>query len=323
MKTKIFLSTCLLAFLFTLNLTAQKSRTTTLANPGTICKKVYTVDVKSASVRGPMGKKTLKAKGALTRNGYKVLANAPITDKTNIWIHFPFKPGYPSGTIVGVKTTFTIVPKRGNTPRGSYLSHVQVSQGPTPYRGKVRIDDPKNHYVSGTHISKGNFVCGKDYKVVAYKLALQPGDYVIINKIEVLFDCPTTGKPPVSILCPVGLPNPKIKFGGVEKGYNGVKRYKIPVVNAAAFFNTLFQPAPYLPACGKNTNASRSWVDIYDENNKFVYRFCALKSNKGLTNIWFAKGKNNKLPKRVRIVINDRACGVEYKSNWISIPQNL
>jgi hypothetical protein len=92
----------------------------------------------------------------------------------------------------------------------------------------------------------------------------------------------------------------------------------ITVANWDAFPNELFRPAPELPPCGANTNSSRTWVDIYNaDDDTRIYGYCALDSNENLQLIWFSP---NTPTGRVYAVINDRACGISYKSNVISYP---
>jgi hypothetical protein len=112
--------------------------------------------------------------------------------------------------------------------------------------------------------------------------------------------------------CQKRYPNPRIRFDHKDR----TGRVYIPVVNWANYDNVLFRKAPELPPCGKNTNSSRTWVDIYDAlTNKRIYGFCAFNSKDDLKKIWF-------LPKarkgRVYIILLDRACRRRYRSNTIS-----
>ncbi len=118
----------------------------------------------------------------------------------------------------------------------------------------------------------------------------------------------------VSCGCKVPLPKPIIKFH--HRDQKG--RAYIPVVNWAQFSDDLFAQAPYLPPCGLNKNASRTWVDIYDaDTNRRIYGFCALGKGQNLQNIWVLPPKN---VKRVYIVVKDRACHRSNRSNVITLP---
>jgi len=67
------------------------------------------------------------------------------------------------------------------------------------------------------------------------------------------------------------IPNPVAVFLGSENvTSNGVSmtRYKFDVFNKSDFPADMFALAPQLPPCGSNTNASRTWVDLYDQNGK-------------------------------------------------------
>ena len=85
--------------------------------------------------------------------------------------------------------------------------------------------------------------------------------------------------------------------------------------NFTEFPNELFAAAPDLPPCGKNTNSSRSWVDIFDQQGKRLNGFCALGKNKDLNSIWFALDEGVLPPSWVYIEINDRRSNSKYKSN--------
>jgi hypothetical protein len=121
---------------------------------------------------------------------------------------------------------------------------------------------------------------------------------------------------------PPPLPNPNIVFAGAQ-GYaaNGQQwvRYNLRVINFTAYPNYLFAPAPALPACGNNTQASRTWVDIYDRSNgKRLYGFCALGAPQDLTKLWFAVKRGDHPPAYVYIVMTDRQTNTTYKSNTVA-----
>jgi hypothetical protein len=86
--------------------------------------------------------------------------------------------------------------------------------------------------------------------------------------------------------------------------------------------NTLtdcFDPPPVWP-CGKNANASRTWVDILDPNGRHIYGFCALKAASELQNLWFAVRRGIKPPSSIRVVLTDRAGGAKAEGT-LDIPK--
>jgi hypothetical protein len=290
------------------------------ANPN-VCKDVLPISLQKGSVQEPNHQITNKVKYYVKDGKFyiKCVSPKPITENDFIWAQFPFKPGYTSGKITGMKMAYTIRTSPNNSPRKTYISQERIVQGPQPYQGVVRLDDPTNLYGNGSHASTafgGGFQGGNNYKTVGFKLVMQPGDVIVINAISVLYDCPGEI---ITFMCPTSLPNPKIKLDGLQPSGDYV-RYKIPVYNYNSFPNYLFSAAPSLPACGSNASASRSWIDIYDENNNRLYGFCALGQASDMKNIWFAVKKGTKPPARVRIVLKDRGCNRNYSSNWISIP---
>jgi hypothetical protein len=63
------------------------------------------------------------------------------------------------------------------------------------------------------------------------------------------------------------LPNPVLVLIGTEQyEANGKQwtRYKYTVANRADYPDELFVASPDLPPCGRNSKASRTWIDFYD-----------------------------------------------------------
>jgi hypothetical protein len=114
------------------------------------------------------------------------------------------------------------------------------------------------------------------------------------------------------------LPNPVLYFVGAEPlniGGKQMVRYHFDVSNKDSYPANLFAAAPKLPPCGTNTSASRTWVDIYDQNGKRLNGFCALGKPGDLNGIWFALEPDTIPPSWVYIELNDRETNTKYKSN--------
>ncbi|AOY59982.1 hypothetical protein [Desulfococcus multivorans] len=115
-----------------------------------------------------------------------------------------------------------------------------------------------------------------------------------------------------------GLPVPVLAFLGKETitvGGTAFVQVNLSVTNWQDYANDDFKPSPDLPPCGKNTNASRTWVDIYDAAaNRRLYGFCALSSPRTLTRLWF-RVPAGKLPKQVYVQLEDRRTKVVRKSD--------
>ena len=114
------------------------------------------------------------------------------------------------------------------------------------------------------------------------------------------------------------LPNPSLLFLRQEQAeVDGKKitRYHFEIVNKDKYPAELFLAAPDLPPCGKNTNASRTWVDLYTQNGKRLYGFCAFTKPDDLSKIWFALDTEEVPPSWVYIEIHDRKTDTKYKSN--------
>ena len=96
-------------------------------------------------------------------------------------------------------------------------------------------------------------------------------------------------------------------------------RYFLPISNWTIYPQEMFDPAPQLPPCGANTNSSRSWVNIYDQFDNYIYGFCALNNPMNLEDIWFALPRDQCPPEFVFIEIYDRDCGNYYYSDLIEM----
>lgn len=114
------------------------------------------------------------------------------------------------------------------------------------------------------------------------------------------------------------LPNPVLVFAGQEP-YSTPSgqfiRYKYFVFNSDVYPANLFAAAPSLPPCGRNTNSSRTWVDLFDSRGKRLYGFCALGSPNDLNSIWFGLPESEIPPSYIYIEMNDRQENKKYKSN--------
>ncbi len=114
------------------------------------------------------------------------------------------------------------------------------------------------------------------------------------------------------------LPNPVLTFMGqeyVDIGGKPKTRYHFDVANKDEYPAELFAAAPTLPPCGKNANAARTWVDIYDQSGRRLNGFCALGQPGDLSKIWFALDRDEIPPSWVYIELNDRKTSTKYKSN--------
>ena len=114
------------------------------------------------------------------------------------------------------------------------------------------------------------------------------------------------------------LPNPILIFTGQEQHTVSGKemiRYTFDVFNKDAYPADFFAASPDLPACGTNTKAARTWVDIYNQNGKRLNGFCALGKPADLSKIWFAMDLETLPPSWVYIELTDRQTNTKYKSN--------
>lgn len=123
---------------------------------------------------------------------------------------------------------------------------------------------------------------------------------------------------------PKVLPNPVLALLGQEPFQAGGKdftRYRYTIENLEAYPNELFAAAPALPPCGRNTRASRTWVDFFDQRGKRLQGFCALGKPSDLSGIWFAMEDGIVPPSWVYIEMTDRQTNTKYKSNLAETTQ--
>lgn len=114
------------------------------------------------------------------------------------------------------------------------------------------------------------------------------------------------------------LPNPSLNFLGQEYAEKNGKKltyYHFEVVNRDKYPAELFIAAPDLPPCGSNTKASRTWVEIYAQNGKYISAFCAFTKPDDLSRFTFALEQDEVPPSWVYIEIKDRKTNTKYKSN--------
>ncbi|HJR07911.1 MAG TPA: hypothetical protein VJ842_11665 [Pyrinomonadaceae bacterium] len=120
------------------------------------------------------------------------------------------------------------------------------------------------------------------------------------------------------------LPNPVLVFTAPEYFQNSGKqwvRYRFNVNNFSDYPKEMFAAAPELPPCGQNTKASRTWVDIYEQNGKRLNGFCAFGSPDDLNKLWFALEEDVIPPSWVYIELTDRKTNTKYKSGLAETTQ--
>ena len=147
------------------------------------------------------------------------------------------------------------------------------------------------------------------------------------NPGAVLKDSGSTFKIPIVKGKPGALVPELALLGAEDKTING-KPYAwitFTIANWNQFPADLFKPAPGLPPCGKNSNAARTWLSIYNaDTNSFIYGYCALDTPAGLKDFGYAIPKPQSPPKHVYVVLTDRQTNTTYKSNcldaWGGLP---
>ena len=123
---------------------------------------------------------------------------------------------------------------------------------------------------------------------------------------------------PTAYECGDPLPDPVISCFNLVEAIPGSSslRYWISIDNYRSFPVSMFDAAPYLPPCGRNTESSRTWVDIYDaRTGQNIYGYCGLTYL--LSRIWYAAQPGQVTA--VYIVLQDRECQQVHTSNTIAM----
>lgn len=116
----------------------------------------------------------------------------------------------------------------------------------------------------------------------------------------------------------VTMPIPVLIFVGQESytaNGSNFTRYRYNVFNMEVYPNEMFAAAPSLPPCGANTNSSRTWVDVFDQQAKRLNGFCNFGNHDDLNSIWFSLPEGELPPSWVYIELHDRHFDVKRKSN--------
>lgn len=114
--------------------------------------------------------------------------------------------------------------------------------------------------------------------------------------------------------CYPDLADPVLVFAGIEDAGSGV-RFLLNVENWDSFPPELFELRADLGPCGENPMPSRTWVDIYDQDDTRLGGFCALSDPSHLNSIWFFEPDCESAPQGVYITLTDRLCEIVYTSN--------
>ena len=119
------------------------------------------------------------------------------------------------------------------------------------------------------------------------------------------------------------IPEPTIAFDRSEHEVfagHEIQDYFIEVVNRNEFSEDLFVRTSSLPPCGKNPNASRTWLNFYSAGGHRIYGHCVIDGTQQLASIGFGIPKGTKPPKKIYIEFVDRLTGTVVRSNTIDLP---
>lgn len=115
---------------------------------------------------------------------------------------------------------------------------------------------------------------------------------------------------------------PLVQYIYSEDSGSGVRNH-FEITNYGNYPNSLFVGRPDLPPCGSNASASRTWLEILDKNNNYIYGFCSIGASIDLRNLWFYRNKNQAPVEAFKIRIRDRSTGIQSESSLISVPHRI
>lgn len=122
--------------------------------------------------------------------------------------------------------------------------------------------------------------------------------------------------------CYPTLPAPQLRIK--EVAYTTTHTvHRLTIVNRSEFPDRLFEAAPHLPPCDGSTDAARTWVTIFDNNDDHIFGFCAYDEAEDLGSLRFSVPNTDTLPDSVYVVLNDRECELLYTSNLAPISADL
>jgi len=203
---------------------------------------------------------------------------------------------------------------------------VRTSAGVIAYLGGItgmQMYEPVEYFIQGLpkFVTVGEawqWMIQRFYEVQGLPGSLSKPDWFEVARAHQPWKYMLFGDPSLRI---AGKPILILK-GKEDYEVNGITftRFNLEISNYDIYPDKLFSPAPDLPPCGSNPNASRTWVDIFDgSNNQRIYGFCALNHAEDLRGIWFAIQKGQQIPNTVCIKMIDRRTGNLYQSNTLSL----
>ena len=128
----------------------------------------------------------------------------------------------------------------------------------------------------------------------------------------------------VSAVAAVGqeMPKPELRYvrsDEVTISGGRFRVYTIEITNRSEISDEFFAVSPDLPPCGSNTNASRTWINIYIDGSKRIYGYCAIRSNAELSSLKFSVPADSPQPTEIFVDFVDRREGRQVKSNKVSV----
>jgi len=181
-----------------------------------------------------------------------------------------------------------------------FIERVIVSYQPeTDYTAVLPVSNPQEHYEALIEARNASSeTIGRMY------LMLEPGGHGFDYRFTVDYECYTLPKLRLFV-------TDMIPFEFEGQVYH---RYHTAVTNWELVPDAMFEPAPDLAPCGLNTESSRTWVRLEDGNGAVLNNYCSIDFAEELNGLTFTLAESEPVPETVRMVLDDRRCGILYES---------
>lgn len=260
----------------------------------------------------------------------KILATACVM----AWLILPMTAHIAEANVVDANNLIIKFRENGQPLQGLDSRSVRVQVTDREYHQQMSVDwEMQQDGVVIPAIPAGTYKLRIDIDANQANGVGEAGDFIlVIPDVTILPNVKNTvlvkelHRVPGDATCYPDLPDPQLELveSGKEYAVEGTTlvNYQFRIANWKQFPAELFAAAPDLPPCGQNPNAGRTWIDTYDAQwGTRLYGSCgAIDDFKGL----YARvpvRKGDAPPTAVFLTLQDRKCGVTYKSNLVELPK--
>lgn len=129
-------------------------------------------------------------------------------------------------------------------------------------------------------------------------------------------------KPEAPLDCSTPYEAPQLTFTEIEEFQTGSRtfiRYHLPIRNFFTYPDAYFELAPELPACARGVESVRSWLELYNGEDKLLQTYCTQTDPTDLLDVSLTYEKGISPPAEIYARIHDRSCENAFVSPKIDI----